>query len=66
MNIATRKNDRLNGAGNSKMLPVLLESKTTPNPWLLWATARMIAKTTMPRTSKNTPVLLTIATIFTP
>ena len=66
MNIATRKNDMLNGAGNWKMFPVLLPSKITPTPWLLWATARMMANTTIPRISKKTPVLFTMATTFTP
>ena len=62
----TRKNDRLTGAGNSKMLPLFAESKITPAPWLLWTMARKTANTTMPRISKTTPVLLTIATSFTP
>ena len=38
----------------------------TPTPWLLWAIARMMANTTMPRISKTTPVLFTIATSLTP
>ncbi len=66
MNIATRKNGSVAGAGNSRKFPVLSALTITPMPWLLWATARMIANTTMPRISKNTPVLLTIATSLTP
>ena len=66
MNIATRKNEMLNGAGNWKMLPVLSGLTMTPTPWSLCANARMIANTTIPRISKNTPVLFTIATSFTP
>ena len=66
MNIATRKNESVTGAGNSKMLPVLSASTITPKPWLLCAIARMIANTTIPRISKNTPVLFTIATSLTP
>ena len=56
----------LNGAGNWKMFPVFSESTITPSPWLLWAIARKMANTTMPRISKTTPVLFTIATKRTP
>ena len=66
MNIPTRKNDAVSGAGNWKMFPLLSASKITPTPWLLWTIARKTAKTTMPRISKKTPVLFTIATTFTP
>ena len=62
----TRKNDIDTGAGNWKMFPVLAESTITPTPWLLWTIARKTAKTTIPRISKTTPVLLTMATILTP
>ena len=65
MNIATRK--KLNpNPGNPKMLPDFSESKITPTPWLFCVMARNTANTTMPRISKKTPVLFTIATIFTP
>ena len=48
------------------MFPVASESTITPTPWLSYAIARMIAKTTIPRISNTTPVLLTIATSLTP
>jgi hypothetical protein len=66
MNIPTKKNDALSGAGNWKMLPLLSESKMTPTPWLLCTIARKMANTTMPRISNTTPVLFTIATSLTP
>ena len=66
MNIPTRKNARSNAAGNSKMFPVFWESTITPSPWLLWTMARKMANTTIPRISKTTPVLFTIATSRTP
>ena len=58
MNIATRKFAALKSAP-----PV---SKTTPTPWLLWNSARMIANTNSPSSSNSTPVLLMIATTRTP
>ena len=58
MNIAMRKFDALKSGP-----PV---SKTTPMPWLLWNSARMIANTNSPSSSNSTPVLLMIATTRTP
>ena len=58
MNIATRKVLRVT------FVPP--ESKITPAPWWLWKSATTNAKTTIPRISNNTPVLLTIATSRTP
>ena len=48
------------------MFPVFAESTITPSPWLLWTIARKTANTTIPRISKMTPVLLTMATSLTP
>ena len=58
MNIATRKFEALNAGP-----PV---SNTTPTPWLLWKSARMIANTNSPSSSNSTPVLLISATTRTP
>ena len=58
MNIPTR-----NALAVRWVPPVL---KITPTPWWLWNRARMKANTTMPRISKMTPVLLTMATSRTP
>src|SRR5215210_673689 len=58
MNIATRKFPALKSGP-----PV---SKTTPTPWLLWNSARMIANTNNPSSSNTTPVLLISATTRTP
>jgi len=38
----------------------------TCTPWWLWKMARISANTNMPRISKITPVLLTMATSRTP
>ena len=56
--MATRNVERLTS--------VPAESNTTPTPWWLWKSARTNAKTTIPRISNSTPVLLTIATRRTP
>jgi hypothetical protein len=58
MNIATRKRPTV------PFVPPVL--KITPTPWWLWKSARMNAKTTMPRISKRTPTLLISATARTP
>ena len=66
MNIPTKKNGRVVAAGNFAKLPACEDWKITPTPLLLWTIARNNAKTTIPRISKTTPVLLTIATSRTP
>ena len=58
MNIAMRKSPTVG------LVPPA--SKITPAPWWLWKSASTKAKTTIPRISKSTPVLLTMATSRTP